>query len=289
MKKKVVVLTLITAMLLVAGCKKTTTEDIYGDQTTTEEPAVSEQVAESGEEAQEEADASEEELSEETVAEDVYDHTATEEVDASDVEVVSSNGVVTDPIFEKQLVNFLDPVVFNILTGQESFDEGFTEDDMVRFAVSYVYQYEYNELKFDTEEFKLYVPEKHVEEIVEKYFDTSVTRHHSFEDYGVVYKDGDYIVDPVGDSWDVEMYLSKVVKTGDFSYEALVEMRDEVENELGELDPSHYHLASLEVRDGRFILTGYKNAESDGLSEVEAEDDTSDETITDSSDEESEE
>lgn len=51
------------------------------------------------------------------------------------------------------------------------------EQDRILFALSYIAQYEYQELKKDTTTFVVHITEEHVDHVVERFFGTSVGSH----------------------------------------------------------------------------------------------------------------
>lgn len=275
MKRLGILLILGILLVLIAGCRRTADEDIYDAPEVTEMSIDQEGTSEasfpdSGQKADgtvqgttESGLPDEDGSNDATVSEDVYDNkNATEAVDHDTVEVVAVPESIEDPEFQSSLLAFLDPVFYNVFFGYGDYTEGITEDDMIKFAVSYVYQHEYNELKFDTTEFILYVPEKRVEELVVKFFDAPVTRHHSFEEDRLMYEDGFYLMPAVDAGWGETLSIEKVTPTGDFSYDVLMELISEEEQ------TSSYYVASIEMRDGRFVLTAYVSAE-EGASTTE--------------------
>ncbi len=273
--KKIYIWMLIMGLLVVtAGCNRRAEEDIYGTTAVTEATS---------EEAITEAEASadlESQISEETtisasedetttsVTGEVYenDGSATETVNAEDVDATPVASTVEDPAFEAAVLTFLDPIYYNLFFGQGNYVEGITEEDMTKFAISYIYQHEYNELKFDTSNFILYVPEKRVEEIVYRYFDYEVTGHHSFIEDNLMYEDGFYLMPAVDAGWNDVMTISSASTTGDFSYEVIVD----VTNEMDESKVSYK--TGIEVRNDRYVLVSYTAIEgSDSEEEAPAE------------------
>ncbi len=268
--KKIYIWMLIMGLLVVtAGCNRRAEEDIYGTTAVTEATS---------EEAITEAEASadlESQISEETtisasedetttsVSGEVYenDGSATETVNAEDVDATPVGSTVEDPAFEAAVLTFLDPIYYNLFFGQGNYVEGITEEDMTKFAISYIYQHEYNELKFDTSNFILYVPEKRVEEIVYRYFDYEVTGHHSFIEDNLMYEDGFYLMPAVDAGWNDVMTISSASTTGDFSYEVIVD----VTNEMDESKVSYK--TGIEVRNDRYVLVSYTAIEGSGSEE----------------------
>ncbi len=267
MKKVVGVLTLVLLMVLISGCKKPVETDVYKDETETvvedqvaadetETPEVvettSENVVEESSETSTEETADTEEDGTTTVTEEVYDDTS-EAIDEADVDVDPVITNVDDPAFKAEILEFLDPFYYNLFFGQGSYDEGITEGDMTKFAVSYIYQHEYNELKFDTDNFILYVPQERVDELVDKFFDVTIMSHQSFIDDNLMYEDGYYLMPAADMGWIDTMSIDTVTVTGDFSYDIRFKMSYEEETNL---EPEFY-IAQVELRDNRFVLVGY--------------------------------
>ncbi len=186
----------------------------------------------------------------ETITEEVYETT-----EPSTVTTVANQSTsaanVEDEELSKKIMEFISPLYYNIIFGSSSYDNGFTEKDMKLFAVSYVYQHEYSELKFDTEKFILYVPKQRVEELVKEYFDKDVKEHGSYEEDGIIYEKGFYLMPAADNVWSEEMIIENIEKTGDFTYEVKV-MFDSPTGALPK------RMFTIEERDGRFILIGYK-------------------------------
>lgn len=265
MRKVTTILLVVFLLLAIVACKKTPETDMYGhalveeDAETMEDPETDpsqgtsesiEAVLESEEEDSVTTNKTEE--LETTVSEDVYDseESTVEEVDASTVEVVEPTRL-DDPDFQASLLKYFDPIYYNLLFRLGDYEEGITEEDMIKFAISYIYQNEYNEIKFDESNFILYASEQRVEELVLRYFDFEVTGHHSFIDDNIMYQDGYYLVPAVDTKQELTMRIVAMTATGDFSYDVIMPMPEVDEDE------NAYYRASIEVRDDRYILTGY--------------------------------
>lgn len=202
---------------------------------------------------------------EDTVTEEVYEPgaegTTVNEEEVSEVPVVSA---IDDPAFEEAMLKFLEPIYYNIFFGHGDYVDGIAEEDMVKFAISYIYQHEYNELKFDTQQFILYVPEKRVETLVKKYFDKSVSGHHSFVEENVLYEDGYYLMPAVDTGWNDTISIAKVSAAGDYSYEVILKVTSENSEKV-----TQYRVA-IEMRDDHYVLTGYTHV-VEAVEETETE------------------
>ncbi len=282
MKKIYIWMLIIGLLVMTAGCNRRADEDVYGTTAVTEtisEEATTEAEASTDPESQMSDDgittASEDEATT-SVSEDVYedDGSATETVNPEDVDAIPVAGTVEDPAFEAAVLAFLDPVYYNLFFGQGDYVDGISEEDMTKFAISYIYQHEYNELKFDTSDFILYVPEKRVEELVYRYFDYEVTGHHSFIEDNLMYEDGFYLMPAVDAGWNDVMTISSASTTGDFSYEVIVDVTNEMD------ESKVIYKTGIEVRNDRYVLVSYRVMEgSDSGEEAPAETTASEQDI----------
>lgn len=304
MNKRLLPVLALTLVLGFSGCKNTPADDIYNDDTTsvvtTDETTVvpdgssdtddKDQVAETDEttEAPDESHSSESteeaEDNDETVTDDLYDSSQESEiVDITDLEVeYVQSASVDDPELKSKMSDFLTLFYKNIFFGDGDYAEaGIAEEDKIRFAVSHIGQNEWQGLKFDTKTFKVYVPEERVEELVEHYFGVSLSGHYSFtvDEVEIEYNGGYYLYPTSDKNWQEEVRIETIESAGDFAYTVVFSTYD-IENQ---------HMQSyevmLEIRNDRFILTGYKFTElpSEELSEGEGADEESDETTSDDS------
>ncbi len=151
-----------------------------------------------------------------------------------------------------EIMDFIDPIYFNVIFGANSYDDGITENDMKLFAISYIYQYEYEEYKFDTEKFILYIPAKKVEEVVKKYFDVELSEHSSFEDDGILFERGFYLMPAADMNWSEKLIIESIENLEDGSIEVKI-MFDSPDGALPK------KLLTIKRLEDRFILLGYKN------------------------------
>lgn len=131
-------------------------------------------------------------------------------------------------------------------------------DAMTLFALSYIMQYEYNELDFDAESFTLYIPKEYVVQKVEKVFLRKLDVFKSYEELEIEYFDDTYSVNVEDGVWDVELNLTKVEKLGDFTYRVTGQLlstgsgrvKEEVQAIIDESQNGHvmvnYHVESIE-------------------------------------------
>lgn len=282
MNKKVVLVLAMTLVLGFSGCKKTPADDIYdkdaANMTSTDETSlVDDGTEESDGDNVTDAESIDDDIT--SVTDDLYEaDSETVVVDIAELNLADVEGVsVDDPELQMKMLSFLKPFYYNIYFGDKNYTEtGITEDDMVKFAISYVYQYENQAYKFDTTNFKLYVPEERVVELVDKYFGKKLTGHHSFEEEKIDYNGGYYLMPATDIGWNDEMKISTIELAGDFSYEVVFSV-DDIEGNLVQS-----YKVMLEMRNERFILTSYVpievSAEADTSSDEETEEATSEAT-----------
>lgn len=161
------------------------------------------------------------------VNEDIYGQ-GMDVVESGEVEsLIGQGGEAAKQELEKQIANVIDKLYFNFYFQPD--ETGIiSERDRIRFAISYIYQYEYQELKIDTTNFEVYIPLEHVNEIVLKFFDTKVTAHENIE---LPFNGEDYVV-PMKDSiWDNGVEIKIIDIFTEDSLEYLVEfhvVKDEI-------------------------------------------------------------
>lgn len=254
--KSMVMLIMVLLIFNLFGCKKDDNQEkIDEDLPVNEEveDTTDMDINESLDEAiQETADAVDDSL--ETVIEDVYD----QDDGLSIVEQIDVNLVETTiDLTEKQLLDIKTMVYyayFNYLWKPDSEDGIIEKEQMQKFAISYIYQYEYNELFFDTNSFELHIPDQKVTEIVRVFFDESFVNHTIESDlvgrevgfYKMTAVDGGVIYDPV---------IVEIIKTSDFSYQVIYES---LEPTAGIDEPKIQYSIDIEERGGRYIYTAYK-------------------------------
>lgn len=260
MRRKLLVMGLVL-LLSVTGCKSDTTEDIY-TETESETEITSNNQQDTSSVTTDDTDASTDDDdvatddTSTTVTEDVYDQD-TVEVDPEEVDVIAEVTSVDDPAFIAQVQNFIELFYYNLFFVEGDFTEGIDEGTKIKFAISYIYQHEYNELKFDTETFVLYVPEDRVEALVEKYFGSKVSGHSSFETENIPYEDGYYLMPAVDAGWTDEVVIEGIEQSGDFDY--LVRFANVYEDGTA---GGNYE-ADLTLKDGRLIMSGFMSLEPD--------------------------
>lgn len=238
MKKLAVLVMFLMGLILLVGCGTTATDEVYDKETETvekatdeeqvEEDPVEETAEDAGREDVEQIDeepvetdeSAEEEVAPETPSDDAYP-VASEPIDFDYSEFEGTEPtVITDDAVIADLGDYLYHFYFNyyFVHGLEEETGNVGIDAMTLFALSYIMQYEYNELEFDAETFTLYIPEEYVIQKVEKVFLRQLDMFKAYEDLGIGYEDELYSVNVEDGIWDVDMVVNKVEKLGDFTF-----------------------------------------------------------------------
>ena len=231
MKKQIIIGLICLLVLAGTGCKQSVTNDLYN-----------------------EADI---DVSSDTnlIAEDLQDPTLVEENaqvgEVTPVVEPATPESVNDQEVKDQLLSFLETFHYNIFFSQRDMTEGITESDRIKFAISYIYQNEYQELKFDTSKFILYVPAQRVEEIVKKYFGETVSNHASFEEEKIVYEEGFYLMPAMDTEWNETPQIYSVEINEDDSYKVTISLYN------SDLQPTRAYRTIVAVEDNRYVLKGY--------------------------------
>jgi len=259
MKKIVIAFLMLFIILSIIGCKKKNVDDdVYGSgndgkviveegiKEPVEEPIIEEPVIE---------EPVIEEVVEETPVEDVYE-AASVPIDFDFKTLYGLEPVlVEDEILKEELQEYLKTFYFNYYFSQNvDTESGDIEiDAMTLFAVSYIMQHENEELKFDYESYKLYIPKEHVINVVQKYFHRQLDVFNTYETYDIGYEDDLYSVVVEDGKWDVDLSIASIEKLGDFTYKVVGELTSRTSGRVKErieaiIDESH---------DGQHILINY--------------------------------
>ncbi|MDF1616541.1 hypothetical protein [Petrocella sp. FN5] len=231
MKKMIVIGLIFLFVLIGTGCKKTVTNDIYSD---TDVVVSTDGI---------------------TSTEDLYGQSPVEGEQPTD-EDTTKIGPVTPESLENQdvkdqLLSFLETFHYNIFFSQRDMTEGIIESDRIKFAISYIYQNEYQELRFDTSKFILYVPGQRVEEIVYEYFGETVSHHESFEEEKIVYEEGFYLMPAVDTEWNENPQIYSIELNGDNSYLVTISLYN------SDLQPTRAYRTIVAVENNRYVLKSY--------------------------------
>lgn len=260
MKKTIILCLLFLMIISIVGCKKKNpSEDVYQNQEIDSTIDVSNGNDEIGTtEPVTEVVTTEAEI--QTPVEDVYEMASIPVTfNYDDFEGVEALAI-TDQELLNELNDYIENFYFNylFLSGVNSETGNVESDAMTLFALSYIMQYEYNELKFDEKAFTLHIPKDHVINIVRKYFHRQLDVFKPYEDLAIGYEDGIYVVKVETDDWDVELKLNQVEKLGDFTYKVLCDavsktsgrVKEQVEAIVDESQNGHvlinYHITKIE-------------------------------------------
>ncbi|MDA3846951.1 MAG: hypothetical protein PF505_10495, partial [Vallitaleaceae bacterium] len=200
----------------------------------------------------------EETLSDEpdSVTDDVYDEDTV--VETSEMSIIIDDEVIKKANIDEntlsEIISMVDYAYYNYLWNPSTELDAIKQEDMQKFAISYIYQYEYNELFFDTNDFVLYIPDNLVTEMVRLFFDESFIIHKIDSDI-VTYVDDNYLMPAVdgGQLYDPE--ITEILKTSDFVYTVKFKSSDP---NIGIDQEKISYQIHLEEREGRLIYTSYK-------------------------------
>jgi len=230
--EKQIILGLICLLVLVGtSCKQSVTDDIYNET----DVVVS-------------SDAN-------TITDDLQNPTSADE-NAQVDEVASVVGPVTpesvnNQNVKDQLLSFLETFHYNVFFSQRDMTDGIMDSDRIKFAISYIYQNEYQELKFDTSKFILYVPAQRVEEIVYEYFGETVSNHTAFEEEKIVYEEGFYLMPAMDTEWNEKPQIYNVEIHEDASYRVTISLYN------SDLQPTRAYRTIVAVENNRYVLKSY--------------------------------
>ncbi len=229
-------LLMLMMLILLIGCNRDASEDVYKDKETDvtddtepttasdltdsedENPEDNEAPSESGEK-DEPSDTSDENKME-TPVDDVYEFASEPvEFDFSAFEGIEPL-VVEDEETIGILQAYLEDFYFNyyFYEGVDKESGNIGADAMTLFALSYIMQYEREELRFDYENFILFIPADHVISVIQEYFYRQLDVFEGYEELGISYEDDMYSVIVEGGEWDVDLEVDTVEKLGDFTY-----------------------------------------------------------------------
>ncbi|MCF8020497.1 MAG: hypothetical protein K9L62_14020 [Vallitaleaceae bacterium] len=231
MKKQIIIGLIFLLVLVGTGCKQSVTGDIYTESDVTISPDTNIET---------------DDLQEASL---VDENAQMDEV-TPDIGPITPESV-NDQEVKDQLLSFLETFHYNIFFSKRDMTDGITESDRTKFAISYIYQNEYQELKFDTTNFILYVPKQRVEEISQKYFGETVSNHASFEEEKIVYEDGFYLMPAMDTEWNEKPQIYSVEIDEDNSYRVTISLYN------SDLQPTRAYRTVVAVENNRYILKAY--------------------------------
>lgn len=128
-----------------------------------------------------------------------------------------------------------------------------SEDAMISFAASYIMQLEHQGLRFDTDTFRLYIPQKMLEEVVMRFFDHKVKEHHSISKHGILFEQDHYVIQASAREWPTRLDIILVMETSPDVYLAVLSGNN---TEAGEID--HQVRARYHWTEDHYILESYQ-------------------------------
>ncbi|PKM52273.1 MAG: hypothetical protein CVV02_02605 [Firmicutes bacterium HGW-Firmicutes-7] len=224
MKKNIAVLIIFLSLILIglSGCKKTT------DVSTVNKQLIS----------------ATENVPEETES-DLKDSSVTE-----NNETTLKSTKVTNEGLLSELEGFIEKFYYNFLFSPQSETGELTNTDRQLFAISFIYQFEYNELRFDSDRFVLYIPEENVTEVIKRFFDYDFTAHSYPENSPITYENGYYLMKARDEEFGAKPKIKEAFQVSSQSYKIVFSSSDENVKE-------HFE-AIVAEREGRWVVTNYK-------------------------------
>lgn len=243
MKKIVVLVLMIVFLGSLAACKKETKNPEQ-----TEEPQATTDTNETIEKTDEPTETG-------TITKDVYVDQTTEQTNDGIDYSAATGTIVTDEVIKNDLQLFVEKFYFNYLFKTASPEGVLTEGEMQLFAISYIYQFEHQELTFDASSFVLYIPEERVSEVIERFFDVEFTNHRFPEETNITYENGYYLMPARDDAFGTPPVITQIMQISDFDYKIFFEGNAKYE-------------AVIEDREGRYILVNFKKIDPNAVVEV---------------------
>jgi len=245
----IVIFILIVMMVSISACKKKTNEnDIVISEDVVNATTADENVDVNAEASTEDVPLTE--------ADEATDEDALSEVE--NMEIMIDEQVISDADVDSQtlseIIKMVDYAYYNYLWEPSTELETIKQVDMQKFAISYIYQYEYNELFFDTNNFVLYIPDATVKTIVKLFFDTTFVIHDIDSDI-VAHEDGNYLMPAMDNGQRYKPMITKIIKVSDFEYKVIFKSTD---TNIGVDEPKVSYSIILDEREGRFIYSSYK-------------------------------
>lgn len=128
-----------------------------------------------------------------------------------------------------------------------------SEEAMMSFAASYIMQLEHKGLRFDTDTFRLYIPQKILEETVMKFFHVKLEKHYSLSKHGILLEDGNYVIEAMPREWPTRL---DIIQVKEIKPQVFVAILNGNNTELGEIE--HQIRAEFQVIEDHFILKSYQ-------------------------------
>lgn len=230
MKKYAIIVLLILCIFSITGCKKD--KEVNGDLV-------------------------ENDSTSETIQTDVPKETIEVNPEGTSIEVGttidnSSEGTpVTDATLLGDFQAYIEKFYYNFLFAPKSEAGEITEMDMQLFAISYIYQYEYTDLRFDADQFVLYIPDKKVSEVIKRFFGHDFVNHKYPADTKIAYEDGYYLMPARDEQFGPKPAISEVLKISDSDYKIVFASTEEG------AAVEHFE-AMVEESEGKYIMMNFK-------------------------------
>lgn len=232
MRKYITIIIFCVVLLSLTACKKTSIETTANPQPTTLE-----------------------EVNPETATPDTSSiNTSSPDANSPDSTPGTSEEIsITNEGLLSELQAFIENFYYNFLFSPQLDTGVLSETDMQLFAISYIYQYEYEDLRFDSEKFLLYIPEENVSEVVKRFFDYEITQHKYPENSSITYENGYYLMKATSEELGAKPIIKEAVVYDESKYKVVFESSDTNANE--------YIVATIQEKEDRFILLTYKKLE----------------------------
>jgi len=162
---------------------------------------------------------------------------------------------VTDPVVITSIEDYIKHFHYNYFFHNGiNIENGNVEiDAMTLFALSYIMQNEHSELRFDSTNFRLYIPQNHVIEVVQKFFYRQLDVFKAYPDLKIDYVDDMYSVIVPDEDWNDDVKAETVEKLGDFTYKVTCTITDRTTLKV----TKKIHAIIDESKDG-LVLVNYK-------------------------------
>ncbi len=237
MKKVVFAIGIIAAGLSLNACNKDSVDD---GQASTDQEIQEEQLTQ--EELSQENDNEAEVTEGDSVDSDTTNTSVTEDAYVSvnepiDFDMSTYNDVVGEIVenetLRKDMQDYLSDFYYNYYFFQSLDETGNVNgDNMVLFALSYIMQYENEELPFDADTYRLTIPVDQVQNVLHKYFYRELEQYKDYEAFNVIYTDHNYSVVVEDDRWDTHMAMPVIERIGDFTYLVSADILDDTEDKV---------------------------------------------------------
>lgn len=168
----------------------------------------------------------------------------TEKASSAEGKKITNEGLLNE------LNEFVSDFYFNFLFSPKSETGIITEADMKLFAVSHIFQFDNQDLRFDSEKFVLYIPKEKVAKTIKLYFDYEIKEHNSPENPNITYAEGYYLMKAINKDIKGKPVIKEAFQMDNGKYKLRIFSSDTAVKEYSE--------AVIEEKNGKFILVTYK-------------------------------